>query len=255
MKTILKLENVNKSIEIDKNNQRSLLGPINLQIQEGEFVSIMGPSGSGKSTLLYHMSGMDKVTSGSVIFDGQELSSLSEQKLASLRLSKMGFIFQQIHLMKNLSIFDNIILSGYLRKHSSRKEINRRAIELMETMGISGLIDNDITEASGGQLQRAAICRSLINNPSILFGDEPTGALNSKFANDIMEILGNINQAGTTIVLATHDIKVAARTERVIYILDGNIVAERQLGKRFKNADAMQERERQLSEWLIQLGF
>ncbi|MEW9502817.1 ABC transporter ATP-binding protein [Jeotgalibacillus marinus] len=253
MKTILEAKRLNKAFGSNQTNQ--ILKDVNVEIVEGEFVSVMGPSGSGKSTLLYNISGMDRMTSGSVILDEQEISSLSEKELARFRLHKMGFIFQQIHLLKNLSIFDNIILSAYMAKKNSRKEINNRAMKLMEKTGIAELADNDITQASGGQLQRVAICRALINNPDIIFGDEPTGALNSKSAVEIMELLAEINQTGTTILLVTHDVKVAAKTERVIYMLDGKIIGEQHLGKyKVKNND-FKEREEKLSKWLMSMGF
>lgn len=253
MKTILEAKDLSKVY--GSNQKNVILKNVNLEIGEGEFVSVMGPSGSGKSTLLYNISGMDKLTSGSIILDGQDVSSLSENDLSRLRLHKMGFIFQQIHLLKNLSIFDNIILSAYLAKKDSHKKINKRAIELMKKTGIEELANNDITQASGGQLQRVAICRALINNPEILFGDEPTGALNSKSAGEIMEILADINQTGTTILLVTHDVKVAAKTERVIYMLDGYIVGEKQLGKFKVDNNDIKEREAKLSKWLSSMGF
>ncbi|MHB8062132.1 MAG: ABC transporter ATP-binding protein [Ruminiclostridium sp.] len=255
MNNTLKTKNLCKTYEISKKNQQNILKDVNLQIKEGEFVSVMGPSGSGKSTLLYNISGMDRVTSGNVFFNGQDISILSENELSKLRLHKMGFIFQQIHLLKNLSILDNIILSSYMAKNSSRKEIKRKAIELMEKTGIAELADNDITQASGGQLQRVAICRALINNPDIVFGDEPTGALNSKSAAEIMDILADINQSGTTILLVTHDAKVAAKTERVLFMLDGNIVAEQELGKYSKEFNDAKSREEKLSAWLLKMGF
>lgn len=251
---ILESKELCKTYVLGKKNQQNILKNINLQIRRGEFISLMGPSGSGKSTLLYNISGMDRMSSGSIIFNGQNFSSLSNEQLSALRLHKMGFIFQQIHLLKNLSIFDNIILSAYLVKNANRKKINRSAIELMEKMGIAELANNDITQASGGQLQRVAICRALINNPEIIFGDEPTGSLNSSSANKIMEILGDINKLGTTILLATHDVKVAAKTERVLYMLDGKIVAEYYPDRSIKQTD-FKEREQKLSEWLINLGF
>lgn len=245
---LLEAKNVCKSYSIDK-DINNILKSINLEIKKNECVSLMGPSGSGKSTLLYSLSGMDKITSGSVLFDGNELNLFTENELSKLRLNKMGFIFQQIHLLKNLSIFDNIIFSAYLAKNQTREHINQRALELMDKMGIAKLKHNSITEASGGQLQRAAICRALINEPIILFGDEPTGSLDSNTANDIIDILLKINQLGTTMLLATHDLKVAAKTDRVVYIIDGQLVAEKDLGKLVYPQDCL-EREKQLTEWL-----
>jgi putative ABC transport system ATP-binding protein len=253
MSALLKAERLNKTYFLSKQNKHHVLNNIDLDIQNGEFVALMGPSGSGKSTLLYNLSCMDKATSGRVIFEGKALSLMSENELADIRLRKMGFIFQQINLIKNLSILDNILLPGYLAKKHDRGTVLKKANELMGKVGIDHLAMHDITQASGGQLQRVAICRALVNNPDIIFGDEPTGALNSKSANDIMDIIDDIHQSGTTIILATHDIKVAARAGRVIYLLDGEIVSEKHQGKRVVNEDS--QREKALMAWLMSLGF
>ncbi|KAA1181841.1 ABC transporter ATP-binding protein [Paenibacillus sp. B2(2019)] len=252
---ILETKGLNKTFVTGQETPQTVLKDVHLQVSKGEFVAIMGPSGSGKSTLLYTISGMDRITSGSVVFKGQDISGLSESELAELRLNQMGFIFQQMHLLKNLTIRDNIILSAYRAKIVSRRTINNRAAELMKKTGISALAERDITQVSGGQLQRAAICRSIINEPDILFGDEPTGALNSKAASEIMEILIDINQTGTTILLATHDAKVAAQAERVLYMLDGSIASEQWLGKFNRINGDLKEREEKLSAWLLKLGF
>jgi len=255
MKNILEVKALSRIYGGSKKNQYNVLKNVNLQIEKGEFVSVMGPSGSGKSTLLYNISGVDRMTAGSVIFNGQELSTLSEKELSKLRLHKMGFIFQNFYLLKNICIFDNIVLSAYFGDNANRQEINDRAMELMKKTDIVELANHNITQASGGQLQRVGICRALINDPDIIFGDEPTGALNSKSANEIMEILADINRRGTTILLVTHDIKVASKTERVLFMLDGNIVAEQQLGKYVKANNDIQAREKRLSGWLMKMGF
>lgn len=252
---ILETKGLYKTFETGQGTPQTVLKDVHLQVSKGEFVAIMGPSGSGKSTLLHTISGMDRMTSGSVVFKGQEISGLSERELAEMRLHQMGFIFQQMHLLKNLTIRDNIILSAYRAKIVSRRTINNRANELMKKTGISALAERDITQVSGGQLQRAAICRSIINEPDILFGDEPTGALNSKAASEIMEILIDINHAGTTILLATHDAKVAAQAERVLYMLDGSIASEQWLGKFNRINGDLKEREEKLTAWLLKLGF
>ena len=255
MNHILEARKLNKTYTIGKNNSHPVLRDVDLDIGQGEFVSVMGPSGSGKSTLLYNISGMDKLTSGSVNFCGKEISAMNEDELSKLRLRLMGFIFQQSSLLKNLTIFDNIILSAYLAKDESRQQINERAELLMEQTGITELKDNDITQASGGQLQRVAICRSLINKPQIVFGDEPTGALNSKATGEVMDILAEINASGTTILLVTHDAKVATRTERVLFMLDGRITAEKRMGKYNKEHDDIRGCETILNEWLLEQGF
>lgn len=255
MNHILEITDLNKTYAISKGQEQAVLKNINLQIHEGEFVAVMGASGSGKSTLLYTISGMDRMTSGQVLFDGQNISSLSEKELDQLRQNKMGFIFQQIHLLKNLSMLDNIILSEYFAAKESRDSIRLRAEELMKKTGIAALADRDITQASGGQLQRVSICRALMNQPKIILGDEPTGALNSKATADIMELLGSINESGTTILLVTHDVKVAAKTERVLLMEDGEIVGEQYLGKYSVDRDDVKGREEKLSAWLLKMGI
>lgn len=242
MNTILDVKQLTKVYQMEKNNRQTVLNDVSLSIAKGEFISIMGPSGSGKSTLLYAVSGMDRATSGTISFCGIDFSSLTEDGLAKIRLQKMGFVFQQSNLLKNLNLLDNILLSAYLSKRETKREIRQRGEQLMKQTGISELADHAITQVSGGQLQRAAICRALINQPEILFGDEPTGALNSKTSSEVMDILTEINQTGTTILLVTHDAKVAARTERVLFMCDGKIVSEMQLGKLSgKNVDSRTE--------------
>ena len=192
----------------------------------------MGPSGSGKSTLLYSVSGMDNPTSGTVIFDGTDITKLKDKDLAELRLNEMGFIFQQMYMMKNLTILDNIVLPAIQSKKikETRKEKMKRGEELMHKLGIIEVADNDINEVSGGQLQRAAICRSMINKPKLLFADEPTGALNRTAANEVMDELVKLNKEGTTIMMVTHDSKVAAKCSRILYIVDGNIKGQNDNG-------------------------
>lgn len=218
----------------------------------------MGPSGSGKTTLLYTVSGMDEASAGKVDFFGKELTNLKANEMSDLRLQEMGFVFQQMYMLKNLSVYDNIILPAYQASHdhktSSRHEIKERAKMLMQKLGISDVADNAVTEVSGGQLQRACICRSLINQPKIIFADEPTGALNKQNSIDVMRELTNINAEGTSIMLVTHDMKVASQCERVLYIEDGDIRDEISLGK-YQVTDDMRTRERKLNDWLIKLGW
>ncbi|ASA22518.1 ABC transporter ATP-binding protein [Paenibacillus donghaensis] len=252
---ILETKRLGQAYQAGTEQRQYVLKDIDLQIRKGEFVAVMGPSGSGKSTLLYALSGMEQATEGQVWFGGRELSGLSEQELAGLRLRQMGFIFQQMFLLKNLNIEDNILLPAYYAKQSSRRKIHKQAEELMKRTGIAALAEREITEVSGGQLQRAAICRALINQPELLFGDEPTGALNSSSAAEIMEILADIHASGTTLLLVTHDAKVAARAERVLYMLDGSIAAEHRLGRCGESSGERKAREEQLSLWLKELGF
>ena len=255
MSILIDARQINKSYILGRSNVYEALKNVTLTINEGEFICVMGPSGSGKSTLLYNVSGMDKTTGGSVVFDGRDMGSLTEKELSHLRLTKMGFVFQQSNLLKNLSIFDNIVVSAYLSSREKRYSINSRAAGIMEQTGISHLRDNDITQVSGGELQRASICRALINEPDILFADEPTGALNSSSANDIMDILNAINAKGAAIMLVTHDARVAARSDRVLFMLDGEIKDEYNLGRYNPGESNLKQREIMLSEWLSDMGI
>lgn len=215
-----------------QNEERSnALNHVSITIGEGEFVAVMGPSGCGKSTLLFSLSGTDEINSGSIKLNNEELSKFKENKLADLRRQKMGFVFQQPTMLKNLNLLDNIVLPALQSRSKDISAVTSRARELMQQTGIEDLAGRDITEVSGGQLQRAGICRALINSPEILFADEPTGALNSKTADEIMELLTGINKKGTAIMLVTHDTKVAARAKRVLFMKDGEIVHEIEMAK------------------------
>ena len=251
---IIEVKDLCKTYIVNK-RQNNVLKNVNFSVSEGEMIAIMGPSGSGKSTLLYAVSGMDSITAGEVEFCGKNISKLGEKELADLRLDEMGFIFQQMYMLKNLSVLDNIILPAVQSKknNETRGEISLRGQELMRKLGIIDIADNDINEVSGGQLQRACICRSMINMPKVLFADEPTGALNRTSSNEVMEELVKLNKEGTTIMMVTHDAKVAAKCSRVLYIVDGNIKGEYNSPK---EADMNEkERERLLNNWLMDLGW
>lgn len=230
MKKIIIGEHIVKSFG-EGDEKCNVLDGASVDVNEGEFVAIMGPSGSGKSTLMFALSGMDSVDGGRIIFDGIDLSSIGEVELSDIRRTKMGFVFQQPTMLKNLNILDNIILPLMRENRKNVGKISEKARALMKRVDIEELEMRDITQVSGGQLQRAGICRALLNNPKIIFGDEPTGALNSKSAQEIMDIFSEINAGGTAIMLVTHDAKVAARTERVLFMRDGKIVSELKLPK------------------------
>lgn len=252
---ILEIKDLCKTYIVNK-RQNNVLKNVNFTVSEGEMVAVMGPSGSGKSTLLYTVSGMDSVTAGEVAFCGKNIAGMGEKELADLRLDGMGFIFQQMYMLKNLTVLDNIILPAVQseKNQKTRKEIVANAEKLMRKLGIIDIADNDINEVSGGQLQRACICRSMINNPKVIFADEPTGALNRTSSDEVMEELAKLNNDGTTIMLVTHDVKVAARCTRVLYIVDGNIKGEYNLAK-CESASQMRERERALNNWLMEMGW
>ncbi|TYA15093.1 ABC transporter ATP-binding protein [Paenibacillus faecis] len=218
------------------NEKRIVLDGISLEIHAGEFAAVMGPSGSGKSTLMFALSGTDRIDGGKVVFDGSDLTKVGENELSDLRRTKMGFVFQQPTLLKNLNILDNIILPSMRGNRRNAAEILERARVLMKRTGIADLEKRDITQVSGGQLQRAGICRALMNNPKIIFGDEPTGALNSRSGEEVMALFAEVNADGTAILLVTHDAKVAARSERILFMRDGNIASELKLPK-FRGTD------------------
>lgn len=247
-------QNIVKSFGAGEEKRRVLDG-VSVDIHEGEFVAVMGPSGSGKSTLLFALSGMDGLDAGKVIFDGQDLAALGENELADIRRTKMGFVFQQPTLLKNLNILDNIILPSMRDQRGKNGQVVTKARSLMQRADIAELEKRDITQASGGQLQRVGICRALMSQPRIIFGDEPTGALNSRAANEIMELLAEIHRDGTTILLVTHDAKVAARTERVLFMLDGQIAGEYRSGIFAEGGDDLKSREARLGDWLAGMKF
>ncbi|WP_010243895.1 ABC transporter ATP-binding protein [Acetivibrio cellulolyticus] len=255
MNTVLNVRDLCKTYILNK-HQNNVLKNVNFSITEGEIVAVMGPSGSGKSTLLYAVSGMDNVTAGEVDFCGENITKLNEKKLAELRLDEMGFIFQQMYMLKNLTIEDNILLPAFQSKKNtaSKNDKINSGRDLMRKLGIIDIADNDITEVSGGQLQRACICRSMINKPKMIFADEPTGALNRSSSDEVMEELAKLNAGGATIMLVTHDVKVAAKCTRVLYIVDGNIKGEYSLD-RYTSPSQLRERERTLNNWLLEMGW
>ncbi len=250
METILRAEKLRKD---------EILKDISFSVYQGEMVAIMGPSGSGKSTLLYNLSGMDQPTGGKVWLKEQEITSLSERDKAKLRLHQIGFVFQQMNMMENLNILDNILLPALQankdRKGQRRdkKELMNEAESLMDKLSIAGLGERRITQVSGGQLQRACICRSMINHPEIIFADEPTGALNKSATEEVMTALTALNRDGTTILMVTHDSRLASRCGRVLYLVDGQIYGETtfEADENISN----KEREDKLNQWLAKMEW
>lgn len=246
-----------KLLRIDGMTKGQILHRITFDMEPGEMVAVMGPSGSGKSTLLYNVAGMDQPTSGQVWLGDVEITKLSEDEKARLRLQRMGFVFQQMNMMGNLNLIDNILLPATQanrgRGRESKEELNLRAHRLMEKLGITGLEKRMTTQVSGGQLQRACICRSMMNGPEILFADEPTGALNKSAAAEVMGELVKLNREGTTILMVTHDSRIASSCDRIIYLLDGRISAELTLGKSVAGAE--KRREEKVTRWLIEMGW
>ncbi|MGN0735949.1 MAG: ABC transporter ATP-binding protein [Anaerovoracaceae bacterium] len=236
-----------------------ILKDISFHINQGEMVAIMGPSGSGKSTLLYNLSGMDEPTGGKVWLKEQEITALSEKEKAKLRLHRVGFVFQQMNMMENLNVLDNILLPA-LQANKERKsgkkgkkELINEAISLMRKFSISGLEQRRITEVSGGQLQRACICRSMINRPEIIFADEPTGALNKSATEEVINALTDLNREGTTILMVTHDSRMASRCGRILYLLDGQLQGELTLED--YPDDSHKQREETVNQWLANMEW
>lgn len=252
MNTILRGERIVKSFG-DGAERRNVLDGVSVEIRKGEFVSIMGPSGSGKSTLLYALSGMDRVDGGRILFEGLDLSGLRDDDLADLRRRRMGFVFQQPTLLGNLDLLDNIILPAVRDERRGLGRHVEKARDLMRRTGIEGLERRSVSQVSGGQLQRAGICRALLRDPAVLFGDEPTGALNSASAREILDILSEVNAAGTAVLLVTHDAAVAARAGRVLFLRDGRIDRELELGP--PDGQGLEERTGRVSRTMRELGI
>ncbi|MDO3408884.1 ABC transporter ATP-binding protein [Saccharibacillus sp. CPCC 101409] len=214
---------------------------VSLDIYEGDFTVIMGDSGSGKSTLLYLLSGMDELTSGEIHFGGDRIDRYNERKAAAFRSRQIGYVYQSINLVPDLTLFENIALPGYI-SGMSRAATERRAEELMAGMDIADLKSRLPSQVSGGQQQRAAIARSLLHSPALLFADEPTGSLNHAHGAAVLDILTRFNLLGQSIVMVTHDIRAAARADRLILIRDGRIGGELDFAE-FPDADTTQREE------------
>lgn len=231
MKMILESKNLCKTY-YSNDVEFHALKNVDLEINQGEFVAIMGQSGSGKSTLLYTLSGMDSITGGEVFIENQKINNLKEKEMTKIRRENIGFIFQGINLVSNLTLKENIVVPGYLTS-KSKDAIDHRAIALIDRMEIMDQVNKLPTQVSGGQKQRAAIARAMINDPDILFADEPTGALNSSSSKAVLDLIKKFNEDGQTIVMVTHDIKSASYANRVIFLKDGRIEGELDL-KKFK---------------------
>lgn len=226
-KTIIETKDLCKSFVVGK-NANNVLKNINISIYEGDFTIIMGSSGSGKSTLLYSISTMDKPTSGSVLLYGENIADIDEKRAAKIRKEKVSFVFQSMNLLDDLSVFENIAYCGY--GTASKDEINKKTQLLLDRMGLKDVAAKYPSEISGGMKQRVAIARALISGADIIFGDEPTGALNSSMGKQVLDLLTEVNEAGKSIVMVTHDLKAAARATRLLYLEDGRIVGDLNLG-------------------------
>lgn len=250
-KTVIKTELLCKSFIID-GEINNIIKNMDLEIYEDDFTVIMGSSGSGKSTLLYSLSGMDKVTTGKVFFDGEDITNMKEKQLSKLRKDKLGFVFQGINLIPNLSVYENIVSPTY-KTNLSKKEVEERVNILMEKMELTNQRNKFPNQMSGGQRQRVAICRALVNNPKVLFADEPTGALNSSQGQNVLDIFSDIHKEGQAVVMVTHDLKAALRGNRILYIKDGRIDGELNLPE--YDVDNLKEREDNVYRFLKEKGW
>lgn len=251
-KTILQAKGLCKSFA-HNGGQIQVLSNVNIKIYEGDFTVVMGVSGSGKSTLLYALSGMERATAGQVLYDGRDLTIMKEKEIARLRYTDFGFVFQQMHLAENLSLYENILVPGYLNKTRSAKQVKERASVLTERMGISHMKEHLPSQASGGEQQRCAVARAVINNPKILFADEPTGALNKRNTIEVLDLFTELNKEGNNILMVTHDMKTALRANRILYLEDGNVVDELCLPDFDKSEE--KSRETQVNAWLSSLEW
>lgn len=230
--------------------KNKVLNDISLDIEKSDFTIIMGPSGAGKSTLLYSISGMDKPTKGSVIYESIDITKCSEKEMAKLRQSEFGFVFQNSHLVSNLSLKENILVAGYKNKNKNTEE---RCRELLKKMKLLDAKDRLPMNASGGEVMRAALARAIINKPKIIFADEPTGALNKANSLEVLDLLTKLNEEGETILMVTHDTKSAIRGNRIFYIEDGKIMGEKKFSK--YNPNDEKKRSEEIEAWLTLLKW
>ncbi|MBQ1536984.1 MAG: ABC transporter ATP-binding protein [Ruminococcus sp.] len=244
---IVKTEKLSKSFSVG-GKQQHIIKNLDMEIYKGDFTVIMGSSGAGKSTLLYTLSGMDKPSLGKINYCGEDITGMNDDKLAVFRRRHCGFVFQQIHLVDSMSVMDNAISTGMLIGQK-QKALKKKAMSLFERIGIS----EDLTrkfpaQLSGGEAQRCAMVRALINDPDIVFADEPTGALNSAGVKAVLDVLTDINNSGQSVVMVTHDIKSARRGNRIIYLQDGGIMGECSVGKYVSGDKARHEKIRRFLE-------
>ena len=250
--TILSAKGLCKSFA-HNGGQHHILSHVDLELYKGDFTVIMGASGSGKSTLLYALSGMDRATAGQVIYNGRDIVTMKEKDLAKLRHTDFGFIFQQMHLVSNLSLLENILVPGYLNKSKTAAEVKTRAKELLDQMGISKVETHLPSQVSGGEQQRCAIARAVINTPALLFADEPTGALNRKNTTEVLNLLTELNRSGQSILMVTHDMRAALRATRLLYLVDGKIMGDLELAPYLPEEE--KSRETQVNAWLSSMEW
>lgn len=233
-KVLISAKNLTKSFN-NENSEQIIINNLDLDIYQNDFTIIMGSSGAGKSTLMYSLSGMDKPTKGNIIFDNEDITKMNNDKLALFRRKHCGFVFQQVYLLDKMSLLDNVLITGLL-VNNNKKEIIENAKKLFKKVNIPEVTYNkNVNQVSGGEASRAGIVRAVINNPSVVFADEPTGALNSENSTAVLDVLSELNNDGQNIIMVTHDKKSALRGNRIIYLKDGKISGECQLDKYVKD--------------------
>ncbi|MCB7304014.1 ABC transporter ATP-binding protein [Bariatricus massiliensis] len=251
-KVLLQGRGLTKVFTQGQTNNKAL-DEVDVDIFEKDFTIIMGSSGAGKSTLLYALSQMDAVTEGTVSYRGQELTRLKAKQLAKLRAEEFGFVFQQTHLVSNLTLYENVAVAGFLGKKGSSSQIQRRAQTLLTQMGVEKAENRLPSQVSGGEAQRAAIARAMIGEPGLLFADEPTGALNRSHTGEVLDLLTALNQSGQSVLMVTHDLRAAVRGNRILYLEDGKILDELELPAYQAAQD--RQREGRISGWLSKLQW
>lgn len=249
---LLKGKDISK-IYSQNGSHTKILNEINVALYSGDFTVIMGASGAGKSTLLYALSGMDSITKGEIFYKGKKISYLSEKQMAQLRGKEFGFIFQQTHLISNLTLFENVAVAGYVSGKYEPQRVQEKATTLLAQMNLAEAGERLPSQVSGGEAQRAAIARAMIGNPGLIFADEPTGALNRHNSEEVLNLLTEINSGGQSVLMVTHDIRAAVRGSRILYLEDGQILDELTLPP--YSGTNIKEREEKLSAWLTSLRW
>ena len=251
MNKIISAKNIVKSFENDGIKQ-TIINDLDIDIYENDFTVIMGSSGAGKSTLMYSLSGMDSPTSGTIIFNGNDITKMTSDQLAVFRRKNCGFVFQQVYMLDKMSLLDNALTAGLL-VNNNKKEVIKKTIELFKKVNLSEtIVRKNVNQVSGGEAQRAGIVRAAINTPVCLFADEPTGALNSETGKAVLDVFTTLNNEGQSIIMVTHDKRSALRGNRIIYLKDGKIYGELKLDK--YNGES-EERNNKVNKFLEDMGW
>jgi len=235
---LIKLENIAKDY-IDEELITPALRGVSFEINQGEFVAVTGASGSGKSTLMHIIGFLDKSTRGKYFFEGEDAGQFDDEKLAQIRNTKVGFVFQTYNLLARTSVWDNILLPTIYTSHLNKQDIDKRARELLDKLGLSHRIDFRPNQLSGGEQQRVAIVRALINQPRLILADEPTGNLDSKSGQEVMEVLQDLNEEGHTILMVTHEKYVAECARRILKLKDGEVISDQKVANQHLAKDGL----------------